>query len=70
MYDDTPPRLSNQYYNPFYPFPTKTNRSDLQFQTVDVFLITLKKFHVDKRSLTLGGENGLTLGAENALTWG
>ena len=44
MYDDTPPRLSNQYYNPFYPFPTKTNRSDLQFQTVDVFLITLKNF--------------------------
>ena len=50
MYDDTPPRLSNQYYNPFYPFPTKTNRSDLQFQTVDVFLITEKKFYYSHKS--------------------
>ena len=32
--------------------------------------LTSWRTHVDKRSLTLGGENGLTLGAENALTWG
>ena len=48
-----------------------TQRSEsFQNKREDKYVLFVSTSHVDKRSLTLGGENGLTLGAENALTWG